>query len=142
MHEHECFAFFCEDVRTEIGGKTSYMGVLGPQIDIQPKPDDAPPEAIGVLAKLVGVAMIRSRKRENIAFWAELIMENGPENVPKRQESSHVLEVSADKDEYLVQFHAQMPDVPAYPGMKITFNFKADDHCFSTSLTMNGPEGT
>lgn len=136
MANLECFAFFCDDIRAEAGGKTSYMGILGPHILLE-RPNDAPEGATLVLSKLVAVAMIRSQGRESIPFVAELVVEGGPPELAQRQRSQHVLEVSDDFDDYLTQFHAQMPNVPAFPGMKITVHFQAGDQKFGASLAIH-----
>lgn len=140
MSDYECFAFFCEDLRTEVGGKTSYMGVLGPRINLEPSPDNTPPNAKGVIAKLVVVAMIRTSKAGDIPLKAEVLFENAPDGVVQQLKSQHVLAVAGEFGENLAQFHAQMPHVPAHPGMKIIVNFDAGGQYFSTSLTMDGPE--
>ncbi|RYY22393.1 MAG: hypothetical protein EOP62_23275 [Sphingomonadales bacterium] len=140
MSDFECFAFFCEDFRTEVGGKTSYMGVLGPRINLEPSDEDAPPDAKEVIAKLVVVAMIRTSKQGDIPLKVDLFFENAPDGIVQHIKSDHVLSVSGERDENLAQFHAQMPHVPAHPGMKIVVNFKIGGQCFSTSLLMDGPE--
>jgi hypothetical protein len=40
-----------------------------------------------------------------------------------------------DQEETLIQFNAQMPNIPAHPGMKITVRFNADGCLFDASLT-------
>lgn len=131
----ECFAFFCEDFRTEIGGKTSYMGVLGPQIVLEKAPsgDESVKE---VIEKLVVVAMIRTDRKGDLPLKSEVIFENAPEGVREKIKNDHMLEVKGDFATNLVQFHAQMPHVPAHPGMKITVNFFAEDTEFSAELSM------
>ncbi|MBS3927236.1 MAG: hypothetical protein KGZ65_00880 [Sphingomonadales bacterium] len=136
MPKHECFAFFCEDFRHEVGGKTSYMGVLGPKIDFGQESAEVPPDTREVMAKIVAVAMIRTNQRQNINLLAELIIENGPDDVIKYLKSEHLLEVEEDQEETLIQFNAQLPNVPAHAGMKITVKFDADGCLFEASLLL------
>ena len=136
MSNYECFAFFCEDFRSEVGGKTSYMGILGSKIDFGPESSDLPPDAIEVMSKVVAVAMIRTREKKNVHLSAELVIENGPDDVIKNIKSEHDLEVKNDQEETLIQFNAQLPNVPAYPGMKIIVKFDADGCLFDTSLLL------
>jgi hypothetical protein len=135
MPDHECFAFFCEDFRNEVGGKTSYMGILGSKVDFGPESADLPPGVREVMSKVVAVAMIRTRQRKNVHLMAELIIENGPEDVTKHAKSEHNLSVKLDQEETLIQFNAQLPNIPAHPGMKITVKFNADGCLFEASLT-------
>lgn len=135
MADLECFAFFCEDFRSEVGGKMSYMGILGPKIEFGPVALGQDPKVKEVLSKVVAVALIRTKRREDVKLSANLIIENGPDGLEKNFMSDHVIPVNHDFDEMLVQFNAQMPNIPAHPGMKITIKFDADGVLFEASLT-------
>lgn len=134
----DCFAFFCEDSRDESANKTSYMGVLGPHITLNPMPADAPPEAKGMLNKLVAVGMLRTQADGPISLQVEILFENAPEGVITRLESFHEVPLSHQYDDTLAQFHAVLPNIPAHPGMKIIVNFTAKGITFGTSLTIHG----
>lgn len=136
MPNHECFAFFCEDFRNEVGGKTSYMGILGSKVDFGPESNDLPPDAREVMSKVVAVALIRTREKKNVQLSAELIIENGPEDVVKFFKSEHILEVRNDQEETLIQFNAQIPNVPAQSGMEIIVKFDADGCLFDARLLL------
>lgn len=142
MAELECFAFFCEDFRSEAGGKTSYMGLLGPRIEFGPTTVHKNPDAREVLSKIVAVALIRTKSRDDINLSVNLIIENGPDGLATDFTSNHVLSVNTEFEEMLVQFNAQMPNVPAYPGMKMTIKFDADGVLFDASLTFGHNRST
>jgi hypothetical protein len=122
-----------------MGGKTSYMGVLGHQIDLDPAPLDAPNDVKEVISKLVAVAMIRTRQREDVPLHVELIVKNGPENIQNRMESNQVIPVNLEFEENLIQFQAQIPNVPVINGMEIMVNFCIYDYNFGARMIINRP---
>ena len=46
---------FCDDVRDEVGDKSSYMGVYGPVIGVQYAPSVLPKLIVAVLCELRGI---------------------------------------------------------------------------------------
>lgn len=140
MDDYQCFAFFCEDARSEEGGKTSYMGVVGPKIILGDMPIEAPTDAVPVLAKLVIVAMIRTSLPGPIPLKLEVIIKDGPDHKERRFRTEQQLPIATSDSVNLAQFHAQMPNVPAHPGMIIEAKFDVAGQAFSTSLIIQGPE--
>lgn len=108
MAELELFTFFCDDTRDEVGGKTSYMGMLADRVVY--------PSTIKRVKGIVAVGMIRVDGLEKVEAQLEVF-------VPGRDDPLVMpLEVERPEDEgssWTIHMHAAMNNIPVQDGFEL-----------------------
>lgn len=139
MDKLEAFAFFCEDARQEMGNKTTYAGVLGSGIILDPRPKDVPEDAIFSLSKLVLAVMVRAPGRMDLVLDLKIRFDGAPPATTPQLVSQMSVRNATGDHAWFAQFHATFPNVPVQPGMQVTADLQIEDVQFGVVLNIQGP---
>jgi hypothetical protein len=121
----EGFAFFCDDVREEVGGKVSYMGVLGPRV-----------RASGRTLNLVAVLLLRAIEQE-IAIRARLNLVFADAEPRERLIEKIVCKHPDDDAEtWLIQFHGRISLALAEKPVHAEAVFDVGERVFACNLAI------
>lgn len=134
MAEPQVFMLFCEDVREEIGNKSSLMGLLGPIISL-----DEGEAKNGRLKSLVIGALCRffdSESRDGEFEVRFIPASEDVETPPEPGVASLRLEPNPDDKVWTTNILGTFANLPVHVGMKIESTLRIDGQEYSASLVV------